>query len=190
MTTPQEDTMKTETILKIGIGSALIAMFALGAWVLSPNDPKRQESTARADEDEDTEPKAEKTVIRSVVRAGEKQVLAARADAGEADPGDSPLVETDVKSLAGGQWMEEKYDQAYVYTGTALSKEEQNAKKGIFTEATLRAREEELIRTNPVLWEGIEAERVAREAERERFKRSGGLTVEEEAIQNGVQLED
>jgi len=184
--------MKLETTLKLGIGSIVIGAFGLGAWALLPKEAKRSDAVARASVEDEAE--ADRDVLHaSVRRSGEPRSRKSAADSAKADTDDaegSLMPETDMASIEASEWMEQKYEQAYVYTGTALSKEEQNAKKGIFTEEALRVREDELIRANPDMQEAIEAERAARTAELERYEKSGGLSVEEEAIQKGIQLED
>lgn len=187
--------MKLETTLKLGIGGILIAACGLGAWAFWPEEPKRDVSV-RALDDAPAVAAAERAVVHASVRPSGEQGKVARdrpldqAEPDAADSENSLLVETDMAALEASQWMEERYEQAYVYTGTALSKQEQNAKKGIFSEEMLRAREDELVRANPDMKEAIEAERLARQKELDRYRKSGGLSVEDEAIQKGIQLED
>lgn len=105
---------------------------------------------------------------------------------------DATLVMVDVAQIDESAWMQSMYDTAFVYEGPVLSKAElekrQLEKRGVFTEATLREKEDALAVALPHMQDDIRAAREQRGADQERFEQTGE-SAEAKAARDGVQLE-
>lgn len=127
--------------------------------------------------------------LRSIAEKAEKASDTAEVTS---DSEDASLVTVDVAQIDDSAWVQSMYDTAFVYQGPVLTKAElekrQLEKRGVFTEATLREKEDALAVALPHMQDDIRAAREQRGAEQKRFEQTG-QSAEAKAARDGVQLE-
>lgn len=131
---------------------------------------------------------------REAYAVDERLSVSAAADVAQADH-EGELVEVSPLELGLPEDIAARYDQGFLYTGTAvpgsepkpLSHPEMPA--GTVTEAELRAKEDRLVELYPAMKKKIEASRGEREKSAADFKERG-MGPTDWALKNEVQLEE